>query len=264
MMLTFALPARAWGPEGHEIVARIAAAHLTPAAAEGLRALLGPRFTAQSNLIHFASWADWQVRARPQTRVWHYVDIEVETAGFDRTRDCPAGACVVAQIERDAHDLANPSLPRTARAEALKFLIHLVGDLHQPLHCADRHDRGGNQVDVTMGDDDTNLHRVWDSDEVAQLGEDPAAVAEALDDRSPAQARAIMRGSVIDWANESFAIARDRIYARLPANIIDVVTPAQLRRDSAIAGRQLERAGLRLAMLINAAFAPRSDRRVGR
>lgn len=237
------------------MVARIAAARLTPAAEAAVRGLLGPGFTAESDMVHVASWADWQGRARPETKPWHYVDIEIGETGYDAGRDCAGGNCVVTQILRDEAVLADPARPRAERAEALRWLIHLVGDLHQPLHCADDHDRGGNGVAVTIGDDDTNLHRVWDSDEIAVLDEDPARLAATLGGRITARrAQAWAQGTAADWANESFAIARTRIYPRVHRGEVSL-SVQDLRHDAPLAARQLEKAGVRLAYLLNGALS---------
>src|SRR5580692_10642005 len=150
----------AWGDEGHRIVALIAASELTPQAKTQVESLLGG--DASSSMADLSTWADEIKFHRHETSPWHYVDIEIDSTGYDPARDCPTGDCVVAQIERDERIVGDRSLAMPVRAEALKFLIHFVGDLHQPLHCADNHDRGGNEVKVILGRRSTNLHAVWD------------------------------------------------------------------------------------------------------
>ena len=148
--VTFFLPsaAFAWGAEGHRIVALIAASELTPQAKAQVESLLGG--DAASSMAELSTWADEIKFRRHETGPWHYVDIEIDSQGYNAARDCPTGDCVVAQIERDEHIVGDRSLAMPVRAEALKFLIHFVGDLHQPLHCADNHDRGGNEVKVKI------------------------------------------------------------------------------------------------------------------
>ena len=169
----------AWGNEGHQIIALIAADRLTPAARSEVADLLGG--DARNSMDSASMWADYIRLTRPETAPWHYVNIEIAAGGYNAATDCPAENCVVAQVEKDARIIADHQLAKPVRAEALRFLIHFVGDLHQPLHCADNRDRGGNEVGVLIGAEQTNLHAVWDTDVVAALGQDPSQTASALE-----------------------------------------------------------------------------------
>jgi hypothetical protein len=188
------------------------------------------------------------------------VNIEISTNGYDAARDCRGEDCVVAQVGKDVRILADHQLAKPVRAEALRFLIHFVGDLHQPLHCADNHDRGGNDVRVVIGGEETNLHAVWDSDVVAALSQNPDRVASLLEAQiTDDQVKAWSRGSPADWANESFGIAKQDIYSAL-AGEGATTAPIILPRDYAagersVAAAQLEKAGVRLAALLNHALA---------
>jgi hypothetical protein len=248
----------AWGREGHRIVALIAADRLTPAARAEVAGLLGS--DARGAMETASTWADEIREARPETSRWHYVDIEVSAKGYEAARDCPGGDCVVAQILKDERLLADRRLPKPARAEALRFLIHFIGDLHQPLHCADHHDRGGNSVPVRLGDEETNLHSVWDTAIVSGLGDDPTTVSANLNTQITArEADAWSRGGPTDWANESFTIAKHDIYAPLhgagaaeePIRLPD----DYVLRERPVAAEQLERAGVRLAAVLNTALS---------
>ncbi|MGH8144304.1 MAG: S1/P1 nuclease [Steroidobacteraceae bacterium] len=249
--------ARAWGGEGHRIVALIAADRLTPAAHARVADLLGADVRADMEAV--STWADEIRKKRPGTERWHFVDIEISAQRYDAARDCPRGDCVVAQIRKDERLVADDRLARPARAEALRFLIHFVGDIHQPLHCADHRDRGGNAVRVMFGGEETNLHAVWDTAVVRALGEDPAAVAGGLEAQVTQQEmRAWSRGGPVDWANESFSIAKRAIYGPL-GGAYGKRQPIQLPDDYAmrerpLAAEQLEKAGVRLATVLNALF----------
>ena len=246
-------PVQAWGPKGHAIIARIAADNLTASAHLRLSQLLGG--DAPALMVLNSGWAD-EIRAdRPQTAAWHFVNIEVGSSGYDARRDCPKDDCVVRQIERDAGLLRDRRAPAIARLDGLRFLIHFVGDLHQPLHATDRHDKGGNGFTVYEGRKRSNLHRVWDEDLVEALGADPSADAADIEAALPAEEKArMMAGAPADWANEAFQIGTSDIYARLPAQ-----GPVRLPRDyasreRAVVRQQLARAGMRLAMLLNAIY----------
>ncbi|HEX4118772.1 MAG TPA: S1/P1 nuclease [Rhizomicrobium sp.] len=249
-LLAIPIPAYAWGPQGHEVIARIAADNLSPAAHLRISQLLGG--DAPALMILDSNWAD-EIRAdRPQTTNWHFVNIEIGSKGYDRRRDCARDDCVVAQISRDIAMLRDPKAPHTAKLEALRFLIHFVGDLHQPLHAADRHDKGGNNLVVFLNGRRTNLHRVWDEDLVKALGPDPGAVAGSIEaGLSPQDKAKMAAGTPADWANESFGVAAKEIYARIPSR-----GPVRLPRDypsreKQVVRLQLARAGIRLAALLN-------------
>jgi len=254
----------AWGREGHRITALIAAYRLTPVARGQVADLLGPDVPRAMETA--STWADEIRDERPETERWHFVDIEISGPGYDAARDCPGGDCVVAQIVKDERLVADTRLARPARAEALRFLIHFLGDMHQPLHCADHHDRGGNSVRVILGGEETNLHAVWDTAIVAGLGNDPASVAAGLDARiTPQEAHAWSRGGPADWANESFTIAKRDIYGPLRGADREgemMQLPADYAiRERPLVAEQLEKAGVRLAMVLNAAFAAPSGGR---
>jgi hypothetical protein len=253
LILIFPASAQAWGPKGHEIIARIAADNLTPAAHLRLSQILDG--DAPALMVLNSSWADEIRSEHPETASWHFVNIEVGSKGYDPKRDCPKDNCVVRQIEREAGLLRDPHAPFATRRDTLRFLIHFVGDLHQPLHASDRHDKGGNGFAVFMGRRRTNLHRVWDEDLVEALGPDPMADAADIEATlSPSDKARIESGTPADWANETFQLGSKEIYARLPAS-----GPVRLPRDYAarergVVRQQLARAGLRLAMLLNAIY----------
>ncbi len=251
--------AGAWGWEGHIIVARIAEQHLTDKAKAGITQLLGPDRKISDTSV--ASWPDNIRRDRPETGPWHYVDIPFGATSYDPTRDCQNGRCVVAQIEHFAAVLADTNATTVSRAEALRFVVHFVGDMHQPLHSSERnHDKGGNLVKITfLSDSETgNLHSVWDSILLRQYlgGEDVSQYADKLNSRiTPQQMKDWSGGSVADWAWESHQQAVAHTYAGVP--IQD--TPFNLDQQYVAGNRevvetQLSRAGIRLANLLNKAF----------
>lgn len=160
--LLVAPPARAWSEFGHELIAELAWQRLSPATRAGVDALL--QGEPVPTLAGVAAWPD-AIRDLPEfehTAPLHYVRIHDADCVFNRARDCRGEACVVGAIERYRRVLADASRPRAERAEALKFVVHFVGDVHQPLHSGHRDDRGGNRFQVNVGGEGTNLHAVWD------------------------------------------------------------------------------------------------------
>ena len=142
---------------------------------------------------------------------------------------------------------ATPKRRTPPKIEALRFLIHFVGDLHQPLHAADRRDKGGNGLIVFMKSRRTNLHRVWDEDLVEALGPDAGAVAGSIEaGLSPQDKARLAAGTPADWANESFSVAAKEIYARIPSRGPVRLPRDYARRENAAVRLQLARAGIRL------------------
>lgn len=251
------VPCLAWGSEGHQIIAVIAAHELTNSARAQVQDLLGD--DAEAAMVQASTWADEIRRARPSTASWHFVDIPLGSAGYDSGRDCRKDDCIVAQIEREKTILADRQIAPPVRAEALRFLIHFVGDLHQPLHAADNHDRGGNGVRVSIRSKQTNLHAIWDTEVVTVLGMNAHTLAESIEVQlSTVDRRNWQSGSAQDWANESFQIASAEIYAKLMGSddtthpITLPATYAALERTVVIT--QLEKAGVRLAWVLNDTF----------
>ena len=249
-LLLVLTPARAfaWGAEGHEVVALIAAHELTPAARAQAAHLLG----GEAMLVLDSNWADEIRDQRRDTGRWHFVDIPLAASGYDPRRDCQDRACVVAQIENDARILGNRRLSDSMRAEALRFLIHFVADVHQPLHAEDNGDRGGNQVRVEIGRQRSNLHRVWDQDVVEALGPSAGAVAgDIARTVSPAERKAWAAGTPAVWANETHAIAHDVIYPPLMGRQSLRLPRDYAWRQASLTRMLLAKAGLRLAFILN-------------
>ncbi len=263
--LVFAsFPARAWawGKDGHRIVGQIAESHLTPAARAAVDKLLGDGKHLSDDDV--ANWADHIRGEFPETGPWHYVDIPVEGDGkYDPARDCKYSDCVIDRIERFREVLANKEAKFAERQRALKFLVHFVGDLHQPLHCAERRDnagkpdQGGNLCFVRFLDEpkQTNLHKVWDFQilERSMAGGDPLDFARKLDRSTTAEKQAEWsRGRAKDWAAESFRLAVNSVYAGVAADGPRTTLDRDyVERGQRVIDDQLARAGIRLAQILN-------------
>jgi hypothetical protein len=271
--LVFAAPALASGPEGHAIVADIAEAHLTPAAISQVMQLLAQE--GHSHLDEISSWADDVRTQRPETAPWHFVDIPLEATGYDAGRDCKNDDCVVARIGSFEKVLADKSAMPNDRREALKWVVHFVGDVHQPLHAEDHDDRGGNEIHLSYFKKSTNLHAVWDGKIIEQalnlsLGPNYSydhdavrAAASKLDgaiadvDRTkwaPANLTGDLDQAVIAWANDSHVLAQTVAYPDLPASRRGDWSDMYQQEAWPVVQSQLEHAGTRLAELLNEAL----------
>jgi len=268
-------PAFAWGEVGHKVVALIAWKHLDPAVrakVEALQAddkdtLTPPDFASR------ASWADRWDQEHKETAKWHFADVEI-TDG-DMAKACynfpklapgqlasagPADDCVIDKIPEFAAELHDPTTPEAERILALKYLVHFIGDMHQPMHIADHEDRGGNCILLDDGSGQKrNLHGFWDTGVVKDLGPTPEAIADKLDGAiTPEQADAWVKGGPVDWATESFRLAASVAY-KLPTlpTCKDTVAPQRLSMSyiqaaRPVAAEQLQKAGIRLAASLNA------------
>lgn len=252
-LTTFAAQALGWNSDGHRIVAQIAASELSLEARREIERLYGQ--PALDVLVAQSTWADTLTGERPETRPWHYVNIPRRADGFDWLRDCPGGACVIGALKVQFARLRSISEPDAARREALAFVVHLVADLHQPLHCGDGGDRGGNDIAVTVDGVRTNLHRLWDGEffpwrEWATQGA-PETSREQDEDGI------VDASSVVVWAEQSHRLAVEQVYAKLPAAGADrVVVIGRERLDHywPLARQRVQLAGRRLARLLDAAF----------
>jgi hypothetical protein len=264
--------ALAWGPDGHSIVAEIAQPRLSPDAAQMVQKLLKGR-----SLASVASWADDVRDTRPATAPWHFVDIPLDTPTYDHDRDCAKNDCIIAELGKLRTALRCAT--GDAQVEALKFAVHFVGDIHQPLHTV-LEAAGGNSINVdvfmrglatcpTCGASHTpaNFHAVWDVNLIQKTvwawgayvdrleqgwlatspdakAEDPATNHTAIDD-----------DTFVQWANETHKAAPTVWYLR-PAD--DVLDDRYLRDVLPTLDRQLGIAGLRLARLLNQAYAAKA------
>ena len=247
------VPALAWGAEGHRVIADIAAHHLTQAASAEVKRLLA--IEGAPDLAAISTWADDIRSDQRATAPWHYVDIPVTASTYEAQRDCPRRACVVAKIGEYAAVLANRTASDAARLRALKFVVHFVGDVHQPLHAADNGDRGGNDVHLLWDGTMANLHHIWDTELVRAAGADETTLAEQLDHAVELQEiAAISGGTVTAWANEAHGLAVEHAYGGLPPSPALTADSPYAVEAIKVVRMQLQRAGFRLAAVLNAAL----------
>ena len=260
LSLLISAQAFAWGPEGHRVVADVARNHLSPRARHAITRLLGT-----DDLASISTWADEIRRDRPETFGWHFVDIPWNANAFAESRDCyhPADRraagrddhhnCVVDRIEIFSRALADRTARTSDRLEALKFLVHFVADIHQPLHAVGEA-RGGNDIQVAQfgsavcGSKPCDLHGSWDVGLInhARWSEpDYVSHLEQMISRVDLYRRA--GGTPEQWANESFQLAH-----RVWLSDGSAVDETYYRRNIEVLHEQLALAGLRLSALLNA------------
>jgi hypothetical protein len=267
-LIGFASPAAAYWEYGHETVAAIAYRNVTPAVRAEIGRLLKHQAlletpTCPARTIEEASvWADCIKELGPRFSYaynWHYQNVNI-CKDFTLKGNCPDGNCVSAQIDRATKLLKDKSVPPRERVMALAFLVHFMGDLHQPLHAGDRGDLGGNRARSSYGDfvgQKLNLHTIWDG----YLAERAASTPPSLVRLYSAEERAgVQAGSVEDWSRDSWQVARDVAYASAfgepcgPADQRGTLDQAKIEKLIEPARQQMVKGGLRLARLLNEAL----------
>ena len=198
LLLCGSLPAAAWGPNGHRIVGQIAENHLTDAARKGISDLVG-----RASLAQISTWAD-EIKSDPAWRhasPWHYVNAPPGQA-IEQAHKSPSGD-VVEAIQRFERVLRDRGSGRKERVDALRFLVHFVADVHQPLHAGYASDRGGNDIRVRWFGESTNLHTVWDEHLVEHQRLSFTEWVRFFGHAEPGEIEAWRRSDVFDWARES-------------------------------------------------------------
>lgn len=250
----------AWGNLGHRVTGLVAQDFLDNETRRQVESLLGEETLADA-AVYLDTHRDELNDRWPESARWHYDNKPV----CNQSPYCRDGNCATQQIERFRRILADRTAPRNERKMALRLLVHMIGDIHQPLHMADNRDRGGNDVWVRMysGAERKNLHYLFDTE----------LVRDSIDHRRDYNyARDLIvtyrgeisrwqQGDMTRWANESYMIGKQDVYTQLPqfsCNLRDnragtiTLSPAYLQRARKDIEVQLTRAGVRIAAVLNA------------
>lgn len=238
-----------WGREDHRIVGDIASKHLNDNAKAAIKDLLGGK-----TLADVSTWAD-EIRRDPRYR-WasrlHYVNLPEGAKEFKFDRDCPDWKCVVGAILDYSDKLKHSDTPRDKRIEALKFLVHFVGDIHQPLHVSHARDKGGNDIHVEFFNQPTNLHKLWDTMIIRRRTRKWSELAKTLNERiTPEQIKKWSTTDPVVWANESYKLAVSNAY-KIPRD--GQLGKEYYEKNVKVVEKQLQKAGIRLAAMLNSIF----------
>lgn len=272
LVLVLPVPANAWGFFAHRTTADIAEANVSPQTRAKIRQLMRSEQMLGTPECELASLQDasvWPDCVRRQfwrwgyTAAWHYRTAPICEA-YDARANCSGGACVNAQIERNHRILADESLPDHVRLEALAFMVHFAGDVHMPLHSGDRDDRGGNDRKADYGIvPGLNLHWIWDGPLAERAISNPADPV--VRPYSRAERTDLGGGDAAQWGRESWSISRSFVYPTAfdtdnvcKADLPDRTALSQedIVRGVPIARRRVQQAGIRIADLLESAFAP--------
>jgi hypothetical protein len=237
-----------WGPEGHSTIALIAQNHLTPKARSAVNAILG-----NQPMSSISSWADEIRPTQPATAGWHFLNLELglNADQFRQATISQQAPNVYSQLLRLIKELSNAATPQSQKLIDLKFLVHFVGDAHQPMHISRAEDRGGNDIIVTYDNQNTNIHKVWDS---LILGDDQpnfTQLAAKVDHATPAQIQEWQASDIVQWVWESYQIS-SKVYGAVHNGT--VLTKSYTTANIPIAEMRLEMGGIRLAGVLNTIF----------
>jgi hypothetical protein len=270
-----ALPSFAWWATGHRTVARIAAFYLEPGTRLRIAQLLGARDTPESVASAMAAASTWPDESKePGTADWHYINLALQDSEKDIAKRCPGENCVTARIEIFTRQLAHRTPTGISDRNALRYLIHFVGDVHQPLHAISDADLGGNCERITPVHGARTLHALWDGSIVASLHMSDAKLADSIEGYierlSDGDRKGWVKGDARKWTWESHKLAEQDIYHRLHIPLMPVVFPQTCKTapgeianfrpyiDSLyindmkpVVRDQLAKAGLRLARVLN-------------
>jgi hypothetical protein len=250
--LVFMPSAWPWGPIGHRVAAKMAQDNLTTAALTAVHDLLGP----ETSLVDIATWADEQTEV-PDAATWHYINIPITESSYSG-KYCQPQGCVVSKINEFRRTLQSSKATKTEKQRALKFLVHFIADLHQPLHVGDTGSRGGNQIQVLFYGQGSNLHKVWDSQIMEHYSKNERVWLWQLTGKaSPENKEQWSGGTTEDWATESLQAAK-KAYS-LPGQETVMRSGSKLGdeyvvRAIPIIEAQLAKAGIRIAWILNEIF----------
>lgn len=234
--------AMAWGSQGHQVIANLAFARLSPKARLEVNRLLS--LEPGETLASISTWAD--EHRNPSSGPWHYINFPRGSCKYEEPRDCPEGQCVIAAIARQQEVLATSSVD-AKRLAALKYIVHFVGDIHQPLHAGYQDDRGGNTYQLQAFMRGSNLHALWDSGLIRNLEEQTDAMSARLSQVSPSPQTVGV--TVAAMAEESCRIVASPGF--YPDRKVDM---AYVKDFTPVLEERLVIAGARLAAILNEAF----------
>jgi hypothetical protein len=242
-----------WGVTGHRTIGRIAANHLSPQASAAVRELLGNETLAEAS-----TWPD-EVRSQPEykhTGPWHYINLPIGLSepDFEKTVKGMTQENVYSALLQQEQVLGSTASSKEQKIEALKFIVHFIGDLHQPMHVSREEDKGGNTIQVNYSGIGTNLHALWDSKLLDHLGLDDQQLAQKVDQVSAAQVAAWQSDPLIKWIWESYEIS-SKLYAEIDAMNGRSIDDSYYQAHIQIVQQRIEMAGVRLAGVLNRIFA---------
>jgi hypothetical protein len=241
-----------WGVTGHRAIGKIAEDHLSPRAKAAIHDLIG-----DTTLAGISTWPD-EVRSQPayrNTAPWHYINLPLglSFADFETKVKSMTQENVYSALQQQEQILGSAASTRGQKAEALKFIVHFIGDLHQPMHVSREEDKGGNTIQLNYDGNGTNLHALWDSKLIDHQGLTYEQMAATYDHATPAQVKQWQSEPLIQWIWESYQ-ASSKLYAEVDAMKSRAIDDSYYEAHIGIVQDRIEKAGIRLAGVLNQIF----------
>ena len=247
--ILYSAEAYSWGIIGHRTIAEIAENHISNKSKRKLKKIIG-----KQNLAYIANWPDFvksdTLNTYKETEVWHYVNVKPNQnfTEFEKSLKELSTPNLYNQIIKQKEIIANKNSSKEEKIVALKFLVHLMGDLHQPMHVGRAEDLGGNLIQLTFNRDQTNLHSLWDTKLVDYQRYSYKEFAKVLDYKSKEEIQKIQSGTLENWLYDSYTKA-NKIYTQTKPN--GVYSYDYNYKFSGLLEEQLLAGGLRLAKVLD-------------
>lgn len=241
-----------WGVVGHHAVGKIAENHLTPKAKAAVRDLLGT-----TSMAEVSTWAD-EIRMKPEfkyTTPWHYINLPLGLSynEFKQKVETMSEANVYSAILQQERILRDPNESNDKKVEALKFIVHFVGDLHQPMHISRAEDQGGNTIQLNYNGKGTNLHSLWDTRLIEHEGLTYEELANKYDSIPERKVLRWQKDPLIKWMWESYQIS-SQLYAEVDQMKDRKIDDTYYQKHIPQIELRLQQAGIRLAGLLNSIY----------
>lgn len=252
VMAAISLMLVSWGVTGHRVIGKVAENHLTPKAKAAIEDLLGDQ-----TLADVSTWAD-EVRGQPeyrQTAPWHFLNLPLGLSydQFQKKVEGMGPGNVCGALIKCEHGLIYPSTPRGEKIEDFKFIVHFVGDIHQPMHISRAEDKGGNTIQLNHDGNGTNLHALWDTKLLEHQGLSYIQLAEKYDHVSATQIKQWQSDPLVKWIWESYEIS-SKLYAEVDGMKGRTIDNSYYEAHIGIIQERIEKAGIRLAGVLNEIF----------
>lgn len=236
----------AWGPKGHRVISIIAQKHFTDHTAKVVAAYLSSESIADAS-----TWAD--ENRTDENAIWHFINLPagLTYTQFEAAVKQSSNNVYTAILKAEA-DLANPTLPASQKKTALRFLVHLVGDAHQPMHVSRAADKGGNLIKLYFNGGETNLHSLFDGKLIEYENLKEADMVKTCDVATPAEIKSWQKDAPIQWLWESYQLS-NQLYNEIKSG--QTIGKAAFNKYMPLLRRRINQAGIRLAAELNRILA---------
>ncbi len=238
-----------WGYTGHRTIGQIAQNHLNLKAKQAVKNLLG-----DTSLAEACTWAD-DARKEPEfasTANWHFINLPLGLSftDFKNYLDTLSQENVYSAFNNAKKELTNPESTRLQKVHALKFMLHFIGDIHQPMHVGRAEDKGGNTIQLNYNEKGTNLHSLWDTKMLENQGLTYDQLATKYDTVPATDIKQWQNDSALQWLWESYQLSSE-LYAEVDTMNKRVIDEAYYQKHLPQVEKRIQQAAIRIAGVLN-------------